>query len=329
MEKRKFGRTGLELAVLGFGCGAVGGLMVRGEPAAQERTVAEAIEAGINYFDTAVQYGDGQSERNLGRILRSLRPQDAVVGTKVRLTAADRSDIAGAIARSLEGSLGRLGMERVDILYLHNPITGEGDGATLPVRTVRDEVLPAIGRLRDAGKLRFVGITAIGETPALKSVMASGAVDAAQVVFNLLNPSAASPPPLPADPGDQDYGGLLGDAAATGVGTVGIRVLAGGALSGEATRHPIASPAPAPIGSSADYETDLARARRLAPILADGHAASLSEAATRFAAWHSGLGTILVGMASREQFHSALAAVRRGALPAEALARLGQIASGQ
>ena len=97
MEKRKFGRTGLELAVLGFGCGAVGGLMVRGEPAEQERTVAEAIEAGINYFDTAVQYGDGESERNLGRILRSLRPEGAVVGTKVRLLGEDRSDIAGAI----------------------------------------------------------------------------------------------------------------------------------------------------------------------------------------------------------------------------------------
>lgn len=329
MEKRKFGRTGLELAVLGFGCGAVGGLMVRGEPAEQERTVAEAIEAGINYFDTAVQYGDGESERNLGRILRSLRPEGAVVGTKVRLLGEDRSDIAGAIARSLEGSLGRLGMERVDILYLHNPVTETGDGATLPVRTVRDEVLSTLGRLRDEGKLRFVGITAIGETPALKSVMASGAVDAAQVVFNLLNPSAASPPPLGAGPGDQDYGRLLGDAAVAGVGTVGIRVLAGGALSGESVRHPIASPAPAPIGSSPDYETDLARARRLAPIVAEGHAGSLPEAATRFAAWHSGLGTILVGMASREQFHAALAAVRRGPLPAEAIARLEQIVSGR
>jgi len=65
MEMRMFGRTGLQLSVLGFGCGAVGGLMVRGDPLDQERTIARAIGAGVNYFDTAVQYGDGESEKIL------------------------------------------------------------------------------------------------------------------------------------------------------------------------------------------------------------------------------------------------------------------------
>jgi L-galactose dehydrogenase/L-glyceraldehyde 3-phosphate reductase len=67
MEMRVFGRTGMQLPVLGFGCGAVGGLMVRGDPLDQERTVARGIDAGVNYFDTAVQYGNGESEKNLGR----------------------------------------------------------------------------------------------------------------------------------------------------------------------------------------------------------------------------------------------------------------------
>ena len=67
MELRVFGRTGMELSVLGFGCGAVGGLMVRGDPADQERTIARAIAAGVNYFDTAVLYDNGKSENNLGR----------------------------------------------------------------------------------------------------------------------------------------------------------------------------------------------------------------------------------------------------------------------
>ena len=62
MQLRVFGRTGLQLSVLGFGCGAVGGLMVRGDAADQERTIARAIAAGVNYFDTAVLYGDGESE---------------------------------------------------------------------------------------------------------------------------------------------------------------------------------------------------------------------------------------------------------------------------
>src|SRR5580704_3885530 len=108
MDMRVFGRTGMQLSVLGFGCGAVGGLMVRGDPADQERTVARALAAGVNYFDTAVQYGNGESEKNLGRVLQRLKPANVIVGTKVRLPSADFSDIASAVAKSLEGSLARL-----------------------------------------------------------------------------------------------------------------------------------------------------------------------------------------------------------------------------
>src|SRR5271168_4784153 len=99
METRIFGRTGMPLSVLGFGCGAVGGLMVRGDPRDQERTVARALAVGVNYFDTAVQYGNGESEKNLGRILQALRPTNAVVGTKVRLPSANFDRIADTVAK--------------------------------------------------------------------------------------------------------------------------------------------------------------------------------------------------------------------------------------
>jgi len=65
MQTRTLGRTGLEVSGLGFGCGAVGGLMIKGAAADQERAVARALELGINYFDTAAMYGNGESERNL------------------------------------------------------------------------------------------------------------------------------------------------------------------------------------------------------------------------------------------------------------------------
>src|SRR5580704_1204710 len=120
MQLRTFGRTEMQLSVLGFGCGAVGGIMVRGDPADQERTVARAIAAGVNYFDTAVQYGDGESERNLGRILQTLKPAGAVVGTKVRLPSGTFGRIADTVMKSLEDSLARLRRERVDIFHLHN-----------------------------------------------------------------------------------------------------------------------------------------------------------------------------------------------------------------
>src|SRR5665213_3125644 len=323
MQLRTFGRTGMQLSVLGFGCGAVGGFMVHGDPGEQERTVAHALAAGVNYFDTAVQYGDGQSEQNLGRVLRKLKPANVVVGTKVRLPPGDFGRVADAVAISLEGSLGRLGLERVDIFHLHNPITETGGGTALSVRQVLEDVVPAFERLRQQGKIRFLGLTGVGDTAALQQVIDARVFDSAQVVYNMLNPSAAEK--LPANYPAQDYGRLFDHTQAAGVGVVGIRVLAGGALSGSTERHPIAGPAPEPIGSAMSYDADVERARRLMPLVREGFATSLTEAATRFALSHPAMGTILVGLATPQQFDDALAAVEKGPLPQAALDRLSAL----
>ena len=323
MDMREFGRTGMRLSVLGFGCGAVGGLMVRGDPLDQERTIARAIDVGVNYFDTAVQYGNGESEKNLGRVLQKLKSSNVVVATKVRLPASDVGRVADAVAKSLDGSLARLRLDRVDIFHLHNAITATGGPGALTVQQVLGEVVPAFERLRQQGKTRFLGLTAVGETAALQEVIDAGGFDSAQVVYNMLNPSAAVA--LPANYPAQDYGRLFDHTRASGVGVVGIRVLASGALSGSAERHPIASPPPEPIGSAMSYDADIARARRLMPLVGEGFAASLTEAATRFALSHQAIGTILVGMATPQQFEDALAAVLKGPLPPVALDRLATL----
>src|SRR6202167_5911501 len=267
MEMRAYGRTGMQLSVLGFGCGAVGGLMVRGDPRDQERTIARALAVGVNYFDTAVQYGNGESEKNLGRILQNLKPAGAVVGTKVRLPSAAFGRIADTVVQSLEASLVRLRRDRVDIFHLHNAITENGGGETLSVRQVLGDVVPAFERLRQQGKIRFLGLTAIGDTPALRQAIDARVFDSAQVVYNMLNPSAAVA--LPANYPAQDYRLLFDRTRAAGVGVIGIRVLAGGALSGSAERHPVASPPPEPIGSAMNYDADIDRARRLLPLVKD------------------------------------------------------------
>ncbi len=320
MEMRVYGRTGMQLSVLGFGCGAVGGLMVRGDPRDQERTVARALAAGVNYFDTAVQYGNGESEKNLGRILHVLKPANVVVGTKVRLPSVAFGRIAETITTSLEGSLTRLRRDRVDIFHLHNAVTENGGGEALSVRQVLGEVVPAFEQLRQQGKTRFLGLTAVGDTAALHQVIDAGVFDSAQVVYNMLNPSAAVA--LPANYPAQDYGRLFDHTKAAGVGVIDIRVLAGGALSGSAERHPIASPPPAPIGSAMSYDADIARAQRLTPLVTEGFTASLTEAATRFAIAQPAIGTILVGMATPQEFEDAFAAVEKGPLPPAALDRL-------
>ena len=326
MEMRVYGRTGMQLSVLGFGCGAVGGLMVRGDPRDQERAIARALAVGVNYFDTAVQYGDGESEKNLGRVLQNLKPANAVVGTKVRLPSAEFGRIDSTVTKSLDGSLARLRRERVDIFHLHNAITADGDGEALSVQQVLGEVVPAFEQLRQQGKTRFLGLTAIGDTRSLQQVVDSGSFDSAQVVYNMLNPSAATA--LPANYPAQDYGRLFDRTKAAGTGVIAIRVLAGGALSGSAERHPIASPPPEPIGSAMSYDADIARARRLMPLVTEGFAASLTEAATRFAIGNAAVGTILVGMATPQQFEDAFAAVEKGPLPAAAIERLEALRQG-
>ena len=323
MQLRNFGRTKMQLSVLGFGCGAVGGFMVRGDAAEQERVVARALAAGVNYFDTAVQYGNGESEKNLGRVLRKLKPAHAIVGTKVRLPPDDFGRITEAVATSLEGSLARLGRDHADIFHLHNPITATGGGTALSVRQVLDDVVPAFERLRKQGKIRFLGMTAVGDTAALNAVIDARVFDSAQVVTNMLNPSASEP--LPQNYPAQDYERMFDHTQAAGTGVVGIRVLAGGALSGSTERHPIAGPAPEPIGSAMSYDADVDRARRLMPLVKEGFAASLTEAATRFALSHPAMGTILVGMATPQQFEDALAAAEKGPLPPAALDRLSAL----
>jgi aryl-alcohol dehydrogenase-like predicted oxidoreductase len=217
----------------------------------------------------------------------------------------------------------RLRRDRVDIFHLHNAITEAGGGETLSVQQVLGEVVPAFERLRQQGKIRFLGLTAIGDTTALHKVIDADVFDSAQVLYNMLNPSAGTEllPNYPA----QDYGRLFEHTRQAGVGVIGIRVLAGGALSGSTERHPIASPPPEPIGSAMSYEADVSRARRLMPIVQEGFAASLTEAATRFAISHLAIGTILVGIAAPHQFENALAAVQKGPLPPAALDRLSAL----
>ena len=328
MELRPLGRSGVRVSALGFGCGDVGGLIVRGTPAERERAVARAVEAGINYFDTAASYGSGESERNLGRALKALglRPY---VGTKFRVDPGER-DTAGAIARSLDASLERLGMDSVDLLQLHNLIVRE-DGAPapgrgLPAARVLDEVVPALEALRRQGKIRFAGITALGDTAAVLKVIDAGAVDTAQVCLNLLNPSAAVA--VPAGFPAQDFERLADRAQQHGVGVINIRVLAAGALSGVVQRHVVAMPHVAPIASGPDYASDVQHATRLRPVVDKGYADSLVEASIRFSLAGSGVSTVLVGYSTLEQLETAIAAVERGPLPAPALDLLNGLWAG-
>ena len=322
MEMRIFGRTGLRVSIFGFGCGAVGGLMVRGSPEDQERAVARALEAGVNYFDTAAMYGNGKSEKNLGRVLAKLKP-DVVVGTKVRIRSADFGRIGAAVAESLEASLQRMGREQVDIFHLHNAITTNGGGEI------------AVGENR-AGR----GCAGVREaSPAGQDALPrhhrrrrhAGAASGDRRTRLRQRPGQlqhAEPECRRGAPVRLSGAGLRPDVRPHAGGRRRRRRHPRAGWRGtqrQATRHPIASPPPDPIGSANAYEADLQRARRLLPLVQQGHAGSLPEAAVRFAITHAAMGTILVGMATPQEFEQALAAVNKGKLSQAALDSLATI----
>ena len=322
MQSRSLGKTGLTVSTLGFGCGNVGGLIIRGTPAERERAVARAMELGVNYFDTAPSYGDGESERNLGQVLKALKAR-VQVGTKFRLDPHDLHEIPGAVARSLDQSLKRLALERVDLFQLHNRIESARGAGAVSLGDVLNEVVPAVQKLRQQGKVGFCGITALGETRALHQAIDSGTIDTAQVCYNLLNPSAgfAVPAGFPA----QDFGGLLNRTRERRMGVIVIRVLAAGALSGVEARHPVAVPSVDPIATAPDYHTDVTRAQRLGALVREGHVENLIEASIRLAVSSDAVSTVLVGYSSVEHLEAAAAAVNRGPLPPAALQRLGAL----
>src|SRR5262245_19310839 len=110
MRYRQLGNTGIQVSEISFGCGPVPGLLTANSGLHQQlRTIARAVELGVNWFDTAATYGDGRSEENLGAAVEQLGFSDRVhIATKVRLFPEHMSDIRSAVHRSVEASLKRL-----------------------------------------------------------------------------------------------------------------------------------------------------------------------------------------------------------------------------
>ncbi len=325
MNKKRFGRTDLDVSLLTFGCGAVGGLMTAGSAADQDRTVAWARDNGINFFDTAPSYGNTASETNLGRALGRNR-DGIVVSTKVGVTEADHGDLAGAIRASLDASLARLQQDHVDIFQLHNTLDAPDDRGSLTTDQVLDEIVPAFMKLRDEGKTRYLGFTAKGDTDALHKLIESGCFDSAQIFYNMLVPSAGEA--VPAGYPAQDYRQLLDLAERHSVGSIGVQFLAGGALSGSEKRHPLGLQTVAPIGSAQDYATDIKHALRFEPVVAAGHAANLPELAIRYVISNPALSTTEIGIATPDELQQAADAVNKGPLSKEALADIRNIQAG-
>lgn len=307
MQYSTLGKTGLSVSRLAFGAGPISTLMVDGEADRQRETVLHAIERGVNWFDTAATYGAGRSEESLGQIFADGAIAARVqVATKVRLLGDDLGDVRGAIRRSLEASLRRLRLPRVALLQLHNSITRErGDEPTsiTPADVLRSGgVADMLDELRAEGLIGQAGLTGIGQATPLAEVVRSGRFATIQVPYHLLNPSAGRT--MPADFGETNYGNMIGECAATGMGVFVIRVLAGGALADNApSPHTLKTPF-FPLDL---YERDRRRAALLREQLGPGR--KLPQEAIRFALAHPQVHAAIVGLGDVRQVDEAVKAL--------------------
>ncbi len=318
MRYRPFGKTGLQVSELVFGGGWVGGILIHQDDATRRAAIGRALEAGINWIDTAPSYGDGQSEQALGWLLQDLAERP-YLSTKVRLDLSRLDDVAGQVERSLEQSLERLRCDSVELFQLHNPIGPQTSGERIGIDQVLGDggVADAFDRLREQGLTRFLGITAIGATGAIREVLASGRFDSAQVYYNMLNPSAGQDMP-PAWRG-HDFRGLIATCKEHGVAVMNIRVLAAGVLASE-ERHG----REAVIMPEADLSSEERRARAVVRRLGERYG-TRAQAAIRFALANPDIAGVVVGRAELGHLEEAHAAAAMGPLPEDALAGLREV----
>lgn len=328
MKYRTMGKTRLKVSEVGFGCGNIGGLMIRGSRRERVEAVRLALELGINYFDTASSYGDGRSESNLGQVLTELEPE-IILATKVRLSPDDLNDIPSTVQQSLKASLSRLKRDHIDIIQLHSRVASKRDSRdwsnALSIEDVlgKDGVADAFQRLRDQNLTRFIGFTGLGEAKAIHKIVESRRFEVIQAYFNLLNPSAGYKVPEGFD--GYDFKQLIDNSARHEMGVAAIRVMAAGALGGEDSRKGYAAPTVrGPMVPGPDYNKDKAKAGTL-EFLLHGHTRNLPQAALKFVLMHPGVSTALVGFSNQDQIKEAAETSELRPLPQPHIERLKEL----
>ena len=319
MEYSILGRTGLRVSRAGFGGGGIGQVWGATTEAEAIRSVHRALDLGITFFDVAPSYGDGKAEEALGKALVGRR-ESVVVATKVRLRAEDMDDVAGAVSRSVERSLNRLRRDQVDVLHVHNRFT-EQRGEALDSITGDDvlgPVLDAYKEMQQANKTRFIGLSAMDhDVPTMHRLINSGEYDTVLAYYNLLNRTAQEPRPSGADVFDN--GQIIPLAKTKGMGIIGIRSHAAGALTPALDRPP--NP------GDALMEADLRKAAQL-DFLLEGPIETLSQAAMVFSMMNRDIHSTVPGVKNAQESEEIAACVDLPPIPEEHLRQLKELYEG-
>jgi aryl-alcohol dehydrogenase-like predicted oxidoreductase len=302
MQTITLGRTGLDATVVGLGCGGHSrlGMATGHDEAHASRIVHAALDLGINFIDTARAYG---TEAAVGKAIRGRRDR-VILSSKALPVGASGPLRANDLRESLELSLERLGTDYIDVFHLHGVLA---DQYTYCV----DELLPELVRAREAGKIRFIGITERFGTDTnhtmLDRALPDDHFDVIMVGHNLLNPSARhSVFPL---------------TRANDVGTLIMFAVRRALTSPENVRAIVETL----IEQRAVDARRVDRADPLAFVTAHRDVKSLVEAAYRFCRYEPGAHVILTGTGSVEHLRENVESILAPPLPAEITARLTEV----
>ena len=311
MEQRPFGKLG-EISCLtlgGGGTGQVWGSTTRDEAIA---TVREAVAAGITFLDVAPSYGNGEAELVVGEAFNGHLPAGVRLSTKCMLGNPPPDQVLPRLERSLDQSLARMKLERVDLFFLHGQIvsdamTGRRDGT--PRRLFIEAVRPAFEQLIARGRIGAWGISAIGvPTAVLETISEDPPPMAIQAVANLLDSVGAMKQfDESARPRE-----IIAAARRRDIGIMGIRAVQAGALTDSFDRK-----LPETHPEMVDY-------RRAAPFraLAQEIGESPAALAHRYALSMPGVATVVLGVKNRSELRECIAAAERGPLDGELIARI-------
>lgn len=302
LRRNTLGRSGVEVTALAFGGAPIGHLYQEVSDDAARGAVDAAWECGMRYFDTAPHYGLGVSERRIGAALRDRPREEYTLSTKVgRLlvpsagTGVDTDGFvvpdtyrrvwdfsADGVRRSLDSSLERLGLDRVDVLLLHDPDDHWDEAA--------GEAFPTLAALREAGTVGAIGV-GMNQWQLLARFVRETDIDVVMLAgrYTVLEQPALDE--------------LLPLCADRGVSVIAVGVFNSGVLATAAPRDDAMynyGPAPAPV---------LERARRIAAVCAR-HGVTLPQAAIQFPLGHPAVAAVAVGLRDGAQVRDDVAAFR-------------------
>jgi aryl-alcohol dehydrogenase-like predicted oxidoreductase len=318
MQQHSFGKLPA-VSTLTLGGGGIG--MVWGETTFDEcvATVHAAVAAGINLIDLALRYGDGKAEQAVGEAFAGRLPDGVRVTSKCNLGNPPPEEIEPLLRRSIEASLERLRLSRLDLFFLHSNVVPDAihlaqrpDAASrmTPYATFVEHVRPLFERLVVEGVISAWGLTGIGHPDTIIKLLGERPAPAAvQCIANLLD----SPGALKFFDGPAKPRAIMTAARANGVGVMGIRAVQAGALTSALDRLlPADHPEMRDYARAAGFR-ELAEEFGITPAaLAHRYALSLD------------IDTLVLGVKNRRELAECVSAAEAGPLPLELMARVDQ-----